>query len=303
MKNISVIIPIYNRIQTTQEGLLKLEASLKYCNSKGNGNLKIEIVVVDDGSTDGSSEWIKNNFPQIHRVYGDGNLWWSGSINKGIKFAKNQLDPDYILLWNDDTFCQDDYFVNLEQYIENPRFENAILVSKVLWENSEELIFNYGCTFNAVTGKKKLIGANEYDTGQYEMPIKIDWSGGMGTLIPSSVFDKVGYFDQDTFPQYYGDADFFLRAKDNSIPAYAIPGLKLYNKLDSSGIKMNGNFNLFVKSLFSIRSNYNIKTTATFYKRHSNSPLAFLYLGYMYVHYVGSFLKLKTKSLIHGKTH
>lgn len=148
--------------------------------------------------------------------------------------------------------------------------------------------------------KKKLIGANEYDQGQFEKALKIDWSGGMGTLIPVQVFDTIGLFDEVNFPQYYGDADFFLRAKKAGVVAYAMPGLKLYNKKDSSGIKINGDFSTFVRSLFSIRSNYNIKTTVFFYRRHAKSPLAFLYLVYMYIRYMGSFIKWKIKSLIHG---
>lgn len=301
MKKISIIIPIHNRIKMTQEGLRYLDSSLQTYSFEGEKKLSFDVIVVDDGSSDGSSEWITTNFPEVHLLKGNGDLWWSGSVNFGVKHAIGILQSDYVLLWNDDTYCENDYFVNMEKHLQTGMFDNSILVSKILWENSRRRIFNFGCTFNSKTGKKELIGANEYDNGQYEEILKIDWSGGMGTLIPVSVIHKIGYFDAVNFPQYFGDADYFLKAREANIQSYAIPNLVLYNRFNSSGIQVNGSFYLYFKSLFSIRSNNNIRTNILFYKRHSKSRVAYLYLIYGYIHYSGSIVKSMIKSMWNGK--
>ena len=112
MNTISIIIPIYNRIDITKQGLKSLNSSLYNCKPASN-NFNFEIIVIDDGSTDGSGVWIKQNYPNIHLITGDGNLWWSGSINMGAKYAINTLSADYILLWNDDVITDEKYFSKL----------------------------------------------------------------------------------------------------------------------------------------------------------------------------------------------
>lgn len=61
----------------------------------------IYICIVDDGSTDGTWEMLSQEFPDISRIRGDGNLWWAGATNKGIKHCLSK-GCEYILLLNTD---------------------------------------------------------------------------------------------------------------------------------------------------------------------------------------------------------
>jgi GT2 family glycosyltransferase len=279
----------------TKRGLASIYQSLNYYKINGSNELNFRIVVIDDGSVDGSSEWIKNNYPEIIILNGDGNLWWTGSINKGAKFSVEELKSDWILLWNDDTNCSEDYFFQLEKILRNNLYNNAILVSKIFWLNEDGKLFNFGCFFNNKTGVKVAVGYNEKDSDKYNSILKVDWSGGMGTLIPGSILVKLNYFDALNFPQYAGDSDFFLRAKKEGYFSYAIPFLKIYNNRDTTGIYKVKSFKDFKNLLFSNRSMYNFKQNFKFTKRHSNYPISWLRFCMIYCyHTIMLFLNLIT---------
>src|SRR6266567_5032327 len=92
LPKISIITPIHNGVEYTIEYLESL-SKVEYSN--------YEIIIIDDGSTDGSSEIIARDFPQVRLLKGDGNLWWSGGTNMGIRDALAR-GTDLILTMNND---------------------------------------------------------------------------------------------------------------------------------------------------------------------------------------------------------
>ncbi|MDB5023991.1 MAG: glycosyltransferase family 2 protein [Mucilaginibacter sp.] len=285
MNLISIIIPIYNRLEITKKGLISIDNSLSYYKANGNNKYQFKIIIVDDGSTDGTSEWINVHYPDIIILHGDGNLWWTGAMNRGAKFSVEKLNCDYVLLWNDDTICNENYFFELVKILISNLYENSILVSKTFWLNEDNILFNFGCVFNKFTGSKKGIGYNEKDSDKYNAVMKVDWAGGMGTLIPVSILTKLNFFDAKKFPQYFGDFDFFLRAKENGYNSYAIPTLKIYNDRATTGIHKVTNFKDFKNLLRSNRSMYNLKQNVEFTRRHSNTVISWLRLLLIYCYH------------------
>jgi GT2 family glycosyltransferase len=275
---VSILIPVYNRLEITKIGLESIYSALNEYNKTGRGSVNFEIVVIDDGSTDGTSDWIAQNYPNIHIKEGDGNLWWSGSINKGAKFSIDVLKSDYLLLWNDDTICDINYFIVLNKILQNDKLNNSIIVSKVLWQHNPSVLFNFGCMYNQASGKIIVNGFNKKDDENYNQINKIDCSGGMGTLIPKEIIQKVNYFDSENFPQYFGDIDFFLRAKNNGFSTFAIPDLIIYNDIDTTGKKKIRKFKDIKDVLFSNQSNLNLRQNFIFNKTHSNTFLSWIRL-------------------------
>lgn len=269
--NIAIVIPVFNRKNITIEGLKNIGEAITFYKQESSNIFNFKIVVVDDGSTDGTGDWIQLNQPEVTYLKGDGNLWWSGSINMGAKYAVNTLNVSHVLFWNDDTICAKEYFNELEKVIlANKQLLESILVSKIFWlDNQHKLLFNFGCYFNPKNGQKTIIGLNSEDT--YNEIIPVDWSGGMGTLIPSAALIAVNYLDDKNFPQYDGDIDFFLRAKDKKYQAYGIPTLHIYNNPEATGIHSKNKWRDLPAILTSLRSLYNVKKNIKFNLRHANT--------------------------------
>jgi len=281
MKKVSLIIPIYNRIAITKDGLtalfenfLRLEKSLQNAYS---------VIVVDDGSTDGSSEMIKEDFPQVHVLHGDGNLWWSGAINVGSKYAIEILNAEYILLWNDDIYMHDAYFKNLADLLRDDDLNN-IYGSYIYEYPNETKLWATGGYFNNIVGIRKTHRNTRNDYNN-------QWFTGMGTVIPSTIVKKMNYWDSINFPQYHGDIDFTLRAFESGVKLISRPDLVIWNKVEFSSFIAKKTWTDYIKSLKIIQSRYNIKKEALFLRKHTLTPLWIIYFSFRQAKYLISFLK------------
>ncbi|GAB3938598.1 glycosyltransferase [Mucilaginibacter myungsuensis] len=291
MKSVAIVIPVYNRIKITKRGIDALERSLALYDLNGSGTCKFTIVVIDDGSKDGTSEELANNYSKVVVLNGDGNLWWSGAINLGVSYALDNAF-DSILLWNDDTISAEGYFVELEKAILDVTYKNSIIVSKIFWQDAPDTLFNFGCRFDPKTGKTIIIGLNDKDGPDYQKPTEIDWSGGMGTLIPLDVIRDIGKFDNINFPQYFGDADFFLRAKQFGYKIYAMPGLHVWNDREATGSSLKSPYlKSYIDCLVSIRSQFNVKQNLLFIKRHAKGSRPYFNIGLFYINFTKQLVK------------
>lgn len=285
---ISIIIPVFNRLEYTKKCLANLTGVI---NNSDIPERIINLVVVDDGSRDGTSVWIKEHYPMVHLVFGNGSLWWSGGVNMGIKYAVEKLKTDYILWWNNDIVAAPDYFKILLRIIQTSP-ENLLIGSKIFRLN-KEILFGIGGRFDEANGAYEMYGHNLPDSTEFTQPIESDWFPGMGTTIHKSVFQKIGYVDEKNFPQYHGDSDFTLRAKKSGFQLTAFPELKIYNDGDNRKEPKN-----LIHSLTQIGSLYNIRKDFLFFRRHTNSLRAYMALIRKYIRYIGGYYKWKFLTLI-----
>lgn len=289
MNKIAFVIPVFNRLKYTQECLTILNQQKSTRFFKEN---EITIIVSDDGSRDGTEEWIHENYPEVIVLKGTGNLWYSGSLNLGIRYAFDKLNCEFIMVWENDIFPIENYFDNLQPIIE--KWDGQTLIcSKLYYRNHPEKIFGVGGTFDTRTGAKSLIGQSEIDGPKYDQIMEVDWFLGQGVLIHKSILDKVGLFDEVNFPQYHADVDYGLRAKKGGFKNIVYPNLKLLNDTEMTGLshKKEKTFKDFIDSMTTIGSNYNIKKDIRFYRVHTTSPVAYLNLLHKYVTYIGGYFK------------
>lgn len=289
---IAVLIPVFNGIAFTSKCLNGL---YKIISEKHWSQAEFQIIVIDDGSNDGTGEWIKNNYPQTTVLQGDGNLWWSGGINKGTKYAIDVFNCDYLLWWNNDITPSPDYFENLEILLINESPE--IAGSKIYYAHDPQLVWSMGGIFDSRNGKKYMTGMNHKDSEKFNVVYNADWLPGMGTILKRSVHDIIGMLDAKNFPQYHGDSDFTIRAKLSGYEIKVYPQLKIWNDKSNSGLLHRGRFKLLLRSLRDIKSNYHFGKDLLFYRMYATSILAYQTLIIKYCLYVGGFIKWKILNL------
>jgi GT2 family glycosyltransferase len=280
---VNVVIPVHNRIGHT----VKCLTSLRKVNYPG-----IKIIVVDNGSTDGTERIISTQYSEVKLLKSNGNLWWTGAVNLGIKSALSQdNETDYIILLNNDNIVAPNFLKPLVLYHQQrPR---SIPGAIVLCVNSPDKIRSVGGTIDWRRGVLS-IGYYGYSYDHIcKEPTKVDTLGGQGVLIHRDVFARIGLFDERLFPHYAADTDFFLRAEGFGFENIVIPESKVWDDLDSTGTRKIGkkiNIVPYICSLFSIKSSNNILTMYRLFKRHCSFKPFYIPLAAMYLREIKNLL-------------
>ena len=286
---IFIIIPVHNRIRFTRECL----ESLNQQDSR-----QFRVIVVDDGSIDGTSDMISKEFPETILLNGDGNLWWIGAVNKGIRHALNLSNPeDLILLLNDDLIVRRNYISSMIDAAQsNP---GAIIGSVETTMTSPEIIKNGGIQVNWSTAKRKVLNpGRQLDEFPQGYTIEVSKLTGRGTLFPLRVFRDLGLYDEAHF-RHCGDPELPLRAKFKA--GYTL--LVNYDAVVISRVAEKKNINTkehytlsdWKEYFFGIRSHFNIMDH--YWLARNSAPNYFWFIRYFsleIVRIIGHyFLRLK----------
>ena len=282
---IYIIIPVFNRKIYTRACLSTLaQQSFK----------EYKIIVIDHGSNDGTSEMIENDFPFVILLKGDEEMWWTAATNLGVQKAieMSVSQEDFVLTLNNDLEVNPEYLYEIFKIYEQNK-PCLVGSTSVYIDNTEKISF-IGSTWNKYSAKYKpnrIILETYLKVSNKLSYIQSDLLPGRGTLIPISVFKKIGFFDEINFPHYTADEDFSLRAKNI--------GYKLLVSINAC-VKSHVNDNIKIKSirdfynsLFTIRSANNLKYRFRWAKKHS--PITILYFIFDFIRLFGSFVKNKIK--------
>jgi GT2 family glycosyltransferase len=267
MKNpinkLSVIIPTYNRKNHLSRLLAQLENQVL-------SNVEMSIITVVDGSSDGTLEMLENEFPGVSIVHGNGQWWWTKSIDEGCKVAlKNKSDA--LLLMNDDTEIRKNYITTL---LKNARLHpGAIIGSLNITKNKPHLVYFSGVKkivwwkAKSVRYHTMLAPYNENLTGLRQSILLM----GRGLFVPVPVFEKIGLFDEKAFPQYKADLDFVLRANKNNIETFISWDAVVYCHLGLTGRGATygtQSFFSFLASFFGKNTYTNLIHSFRYYRKH-----------------------------------
>lgn len=292
---VAILIPVHNGLEYTQNCISTLKEQIAPFNQKRD--IQFSLIVIDDGSSDGTADWIVSHHPDITLLEGDGSLWWSGGVTKGARHALETLNYNWVLLWNNDVVPNENYFLQLSSLIQDSKGDE-IIGSKVCDLSNPNKIWSMGGFYNPKTGKKYMLGLDKAVTNKSDEVLECDWLTGMGTLVHQKVFHQIGYWNTKDFPQYFGDTDFTYRAKKHGFRLIVDPKLILYNDTENTGFIHQGSLKKLIQSLVSIRSKYNLRKELRFYQLYAESPLAYMHILSKYTRYIGGFFKWKILGLL-----
>lgn len=203
-KNIAVIITCYNRREKT----LSCIRNVYEQSALSDGSANAEIFLMDDGSTDGTSESVQAEFPQVHLYHGSGSLFWNKGMHAAWEKAIEQGGFDYYLMLNDDTFLYRDAFASL------------LDAHRIQTEKGKEKTVIAGSTTDPRNGKLSYGGyvrsgswnpMNVVLQEPGDEPIEVYTICGNCVLIPESVVERIGNLDP-VFAHRWGDSDYGRRA-------------------------------------------------------------------------------------------
>lgn len=202
-----VIIPVHNRSHFTKACLDSLRLQTYP---------QLVPVVIDDGSTDGTAEQLREFYPEVVLLRGDGELWWAGATNLGVGLVLQRCAAnDFVLLLNNDTAVEPSYVATLVRVC--GQHDRRALVGSVSVDiRDRATIADGGPHVNWRTAKwgSSNVGRRLEDV-RAEGVTSVDASvlPGRGTLVPVECFADVGLFESERLPQYAADYEFSARAK------------------------------------------------------------------------------------------
>ena len=262
MNKTAILLTTHNRKEITLGCLDRLNAI------KPDAN----IYMVDDNSNDGTLEAVKEKYPAVHLIHGDGNLFWCRGMNLAWKTANKDFDYDYSFWLNDDLFLYKNAF---DEIFECSRLNNhqAIISGIVQGTSSKKAIYG------GYDKHKKVIEP----TGEMQDVSNLN---GNFVVIPKYVFKKLGFFD----PVYHhdvGDVDYGLLAQENSIKVLTTRNFigSSEDVLKTSMRIRKNDSNIFVR-FRKLYSPLGCPPSIIFHfrKKHYGIINAFIY--YLYLHFI-----------------
>lgn len=187
---------------------------------------RYEIIVVDNGSTDGSVEFIRKNYKKVRIIRLRKNYGFAKGNNIGTKFARGE----YIVFLNNDTKVTKNWLKNLVKAVrKNDRI--AACTSKIIYFNERNLINSVG-GFWSIFGLATSIGEFE-EASKFNRPFPVFYPSGCSMIIRKDVFSKVGGFDGDYFC-LAEDADLGWRLLNHGYKIMYQPTSIVYHKASAT---------------------------------------------------------------------
>jgi GT2 family glycosyltransferase len=190
----------------------------------------LEVIVVDNGSSDGSPEAVEAEFPEAVVIRMGRNAGFSGGVNAGIE-AAIERGAAAVLLLNNDMVVEPGFLGPLVDTLE-PGV--AAACSQILFAESPDRVWYAGATFRPRRGHHgRNIGFGEAPLPASAPPYPVDCACGGAMLMSREAIDEIGLFDEDLFA-YREDLDWSLRAARAGRRVVVVPASIVRHRISAS---------------------------------------------------------------------
>jgi len=192
-----------------------------------------EVIVVDNGSTDGSVAMVASDFPRVTCLELTSNQGFTGGVNTGIAYALKH-DAEFVALFNNDAVAEADW---LKQLLATARQRpQAGIVTGKLLRFDQRHLDGTGDQYT-IWGLPYPRGRDELDRGQYDQEGPVFAGSGGASLYRSEMLRQIGLFDQAFFA-YYEDVDVGFRAQLAGWKVYYQPHAVAYHRTGATSSQM-----------------------------------------------------------------
>ena len=251
---VSIIIPHWNGIEILSD-CLESRAQTEYTN--------LEIIVVDNASTDGSSDWVNINYPSVTLIENDQNYGYAGGRNRGANVATG----DFLVFLNNDTIQDSKWIDTLVDFLSLN--SNVAAVQPKILNFFDQAKFDYA---GGAGGWLDILGypfargrvflEQEQDTGQYDKIRPIFWASGTALMVRKSDFELANGFDE-TFFAHQEEIDLCWKFRLMGKETWAVTSGIVYHK-NALTLPMFSRKKQYLNhrnSLLMILCNYNLPLT------------------------------------------
>jgi GT2 family glycosyltransferase len=248
---VHVIIPVFNRLKLTQK--------LVTCLRKQKLNQSLHLIVVNDGSTDGTTEWLATQ-KDIESLNGDGSLFWGGAVDLAMRHLKFKAAPeDWVLLINNDTTIAEDFV----QRLLDIGFANApAAVGSVIRNEADRAhLLSIGASVDAW----RLLTCDLLDIDKskaQDSVVEVDALSGRGVLFPLAALLAAGGMRPRLLPHYLADYEVSVRVRKCGWRLLVSTEAAVYSDDDYGNRR---HITSWHERLFSIRSPFYLPALLTFW--------------------------------------
>ncbi len=223
---IHVVVPVFNRLALTQ--------ALIACMRRQVLDHDLRILIVNDGSTDGSADWLASQ-NDIDVLKGDGSLFWGGAVDLAVRHLHAKAAPeDWVLLMNNDTTVADDFV----QILLHAAISHApAAVGSVIRDEADHArLLSLGANIDAW----RLLTRDILDADKSraaEASIDVDALSGRGVLFPLTGLIAAGGMRPRALPHYLADYEVSVRVRKAGWRLLVLPAAAVYSGDDYGSIR------------------------------------------------------------------
>ena len=187
-----------------------------------------DVVVIDNGSSDGTKQYVQESYPNVTVIRLEKNKGYSGGFNFGLDYAFNQKKAEYVLITNNDVKADNKVIKALVEVGESDK-KIGFVTGKVYYYDHPKILQTVGKKEDPILWNGGHIGGQEEDRGQYEEIRELPFADDVFTLVRKEMYEETGGYDTTFFLQGE-EYDWQARSQAKGYKIYYTPQAKIWHK-------------------------------------------------------------------------